>query len=260
MYILSNKERRLTMNSTENLIAVTLRNTFLHADTYIQDVFHTLSVIDSNITWDEKNKTFTVCGLSVKVGSIDGETGTVVFTIIYSNTQQIGVVCPVIGKEIIMIETLKQQIVDEESRIENLDKNIEMLNRNDAVQHTYVSLYSRTTGLEAETDDMSTDTVQTIIDLVRNDMEVARAEKLQLIDDLNKKLEALTPKKWEWSISTESLWANFDNGVVEAHSYDEAMVKANAILTEKLNEVNDLLGGKYTVYANGSNITLTEIN
>jgi len=245
------------MNMTEECIARTLRNTTLHADTYTQDVLHALSnITDTVITWDEAKKTFNVCEQIVAVGYLDPEHGTIAFTINGKHSDT--VLCSVVEKEAIMIDALKHQIIEEEQLIEQLTNNIEKLSRDDARHHTLVSVYSRSTGLEVDTDDISTNTVETIIDLVRRDLEDVREEKYRIIKELNERIAQMN-KVWEWSISTNSLWADFDNGTIEALTYEEALIKATDILHANIKEVNALLGGKYTISVDASNIELTEI-
>jgi hypothetical protein len=248
------------MNATESIIEYigrTIRNTVIHADTYIQDVFHALSPItDTPITWNEENKTFTLCGQNVRVDSINGVDGTVSF-IINGDLKNV-IVCPITEKESLMIEALKQMISDEEDRIKSLDENIEKLHRDDAVQNTYVSLYSRVTGLEVDTDYISTNTVEQIIILVRNDLEDSREEKYRIIKELNDKLDKLN-KVWEWSLPTPAMWADFDCGTVQAPTYEEAFAIARANLTTSVNEANVLLAGKCTISIDASQITLTEV-
>ena len=245
------------MNATEECIVRTLRNTILHANTYTQDVLHALSnITDTVITWDEVKKTFNVCEQIVAVGYVDPENGTIAFTINGKHSDT--VVCPVEEKEKIMIDALKQMIADEEERIKSLDENIEKLLRDDAIQHTYVSLYSRSNGLEVDTDEISTNTVETIIDLVRIDLEDLREEKCRIIKELNEKLASLN-KVWAWALPTPAMWADFDCGTVEAPTYEEAFTKAREALTKSVNEVNILLNGKCSISIDASQITLTEV-
>lgn len=48
-------------------------------------------------------------------------------------------------------------------------------------------------------------------------------------------------KKWDYSVTTYTIWSSFDYGSVEAETYEEALEKAKAQLDYNFNKVNEVL-------------------
>ncbi len=48
-------------------------------------------------------------------------------------------------------------------------------------------------------------------------------------------------KKWDYSVSTNTIWTSFDFGTVEAETYDEALEKAKEELKKDFQRANDAL-------------------
>lgn len=48
-------------------------------------------------------------------------------------------------------------------------------------------------------------------------------------------------KKYKWSVSTSKIWLNFDSGVIEAESIEEATFFIRKLVREKITQANELL-------------------
>lgn len=73
------------------------------------------------------------------------------------------------------------------------------------------------------------------------------------------------PKKWRYSVSTSRLWASFDEGEVEAPTYEEACEKALEKLNYDFKKVNDILNScdptvGFSIEFNKDDIEIEEIN
>lgn len=71
-------------------------------------------------------------------------------------------------------------------------------------------------------------------------------------------------KKWDYSVSTNTLWASFDYGQVKAKNYAKALEKAKKKLNNDFDKVNDVLTSAdvtkgFSVGFDESQIVLTEV-
>lgn len=68
------------------------------------------------------------------------------------------------------------------------------------------------------------------------------------LKSLEVKLEELDAvKQWRYNISTNTIWVDFDTGVVEARTWEEAYEKSLSKLRKDLDEANAILDGKFTI-------------
>lgn len=66
-------------------------------------------------------------------------------------------------------------------------------------------------------------------------------------------------KQYNWSISTNSIYTNFDTGIVQAETFAEAEKKIKSKLEADLKKVNELLAPQnYTVSMDLDNVSITE--
>jgi hypothetical protein len=71
-------------------------------------------------------------------------------------------------------------------------------------------------------------------------------------------------KKWNYNVTTSTIWASFDFGTVEAETYEEALEKAKVQLAYDFKKVNEILDScdptiGFTVSYNESQIEVDEI-
>lgn len=84
--------------------------------------------------------------------------------------------------------------------------------------------------------------------------------KLIIINDvqlnIDEELEKLK-KTWNYKLSSENIWSNFDFGQVKAHTYEEAQKLAKKELKINLEKCNKILEGSgFSVEMDFSNINV----
>ncbi len=67
-------------------------------------------------------------------------------------------------------------------------------------------------------------------------------------------------KKYNYSISTGTIWTSFDYGTVEAESYEEAKIKAMEQIEIDFEKAREfLIKGKMDIYCDSNQVQITEI-
>jgi hypothetical protein len=67
-------------------------------------------------------------------------------------------------------------------------------------------------------------------------------------------------KRWQYTCSSETIWGNFDNGIVLADTMESARECARTRIEKSLEDINSMLHGVYTIKMNLDNINLTKID
>jgi len=78
-----------------------------------------------------------------------------------------------------------------------------------------------------------------------NELIIQEGKKLNVQDELH----IINPPKdkfiWSYSVSSNSIWASFDCGEVEAETYEEALELANLKLSKEFENANMILGSSF---------------
>jgi len=64
-------------------------------------------------------------------------------------------------------------------------------------------------------------------------------------------------KEWKYLCSSSTMWSSFDNGVVMARTYEEALEKSTVAIERDLCNVNKTLNGEFTIEMDTSELTVT---
>ena len=66
--------------------------------------------------------------------------------------------------------------------------------------------------------------------------------------------------RWQYTCSSETIWGNFDNGIVLADTMESAKECAITRIQNSLEDINRMLDGVYTIERNLDNIDITKID
>jgi hypothetical protein len=241
----------------DDQIVELLENATVTSTSYMQDIMFILNKLDTELTWNEETKIFTVCGKNVRVyGLTDDYCISVNVHGRGHGTTPISI--KISDKNDVMLEKLREKMVDEIEDITRLDNTLESIN-NDPTGFS-IEIFINQTNNEFDNSDLSDNTLNIIRDAVAKDLLTVIKEKLELVERMKAEIAELTPpKKWEWLLPNPCMWGSFDHGEVEGDTYEIAFNNAVEQLSAKVKTVNDLLGGAFTINVDSSNIELTEI-